>query len=316
MGSYLDTFRLLDQQNSFESVGASYGEPQSPQMEWSGQQQDPSTWLDRYQAFLSKPKFTPNIDGFITPYVGGNWGGTSGIMETLTDQFQMGQEKIDPNRIFSSDIASLKTLAADQAKVVKVFERKFLESLTDRGKFGLNEDDIAAMQALTSARSAIASINKEQAAIKKNITELKIKQQQNAAATSGAGPGANPGRSASAFDVGRSIMDQIFDMPTSAQEPVVTNSYPSMGLDEASNVLESLVNVSDVPNVVQYESDNPTTYVVVGDRDDDIEFATYSASGELLPDYPNPTTKIQSIDRDAGKAIDELLVQYPIKHKE
>ena len=44
-----------------------------------------------------------------------------------------------------------------------------MEGLTDRGKFGLNEADIMAMQALTSARSAITAINKEQIAIKKNI---------------------------------------------------------------------------------------------------------------------------------------------------
>ena len=315
----LDTFRSFNDACPFEQVGETIN-PQQP-AEWDKPADDPQVWLDRYAQFKSRPQFNPNVNGYISPYASAHWGSSSDIMQTLSDGFQYGplQEKVDPNKIFNSDIAALRTLAADQIKVVKVFERKMLESLNDRGKFGVNEDDIAAMQALTSARAAITAINKEQVAIKKNIAELKIKQQQvSGTSTAGNNPNQVSGSMTSNYDVGRSIMDQIFDMPIPAAataEPTVQN-YPTMDLEEASNVLENLVNVSDVPSSIHYESDNPTTYVIVGDSDSDVEFATYSSSGELLSDYPNPTSKIQSIDRESGKAVDELLIQYPIKLRE
>lgn len=314
----LDSFRELDSKCSFEQAEETINPPQTEA--WGVVTEDPQVWMEQYTKMISKPRFNPNLDGYISPYASAHWGSPSEFMQTLSDGFQLGplQEKVDPNKIFNSDIAALRTLAADQAKIVKLFERKMLEGLNDRGKFGVNEDDIAAMQALTSARAAITAINKEQVAIKKNIAELKIKQQQNGAGNGGSGAAQSPSHSISNYEVGRSIMDQIFDVPMSAPAPAEaeTQNYPTMDLDQASSVLENLVNVADVPGSVHYESDNPTTYVIVGDSDSDVEFATYSASGELLPDYPNPTTKIQSIDRESGKAVDELLIQYPIKTRD
>ena len=113
-------------------------------------------------------------------------------------------------------------------------------------------------------------------------------------------------------------MDRIFDnpVPTQPQEPAVNANYPTVDLDHAASVLDSIVGADTVPDTIAYEADDPKTYVVVGESDTDTEFVTFSASGEVLPDYPNPTTKIQSVDREAGKAVDELLVSYPIKTRD
>jgi hypothetical protein len=312
----LDSFRALNEAHSFEDVNESYH--QQPVAEFDRGQSDPNAWLDRYAKFTTRPGFNPNMDGYFTAYTG-HWGGYSDVMQGLSGM-DLGplQEKVEPNKIFTADIAALKTLAADQGKLVKVFERKVLESLNDKGKFGVNEDDIEAIQALTAARNSLMSIQKEQIGVKKSIAELKIKQQQANAAGGSAGAPGTTGRPASAFDVGRSIMDRIFDnpVPTQPQEPAVNANYPTVDLDHAASVLDSIVGADTVPDTIAYEADDPKTYVVVGESDTDTEFVTFSASGEVLPDYPNPTTKIQSVDREAGKAVDELLVSYPIKTRD
>lgn len=279
---------------------------------------DSSTFVDKWNEYNAQPRYVPNLDGFIDPFVNGMWGSPTLTIENLHNNQMFGEpEKIDPNRIFSSDLTTLKKIAADQAKLVAVFERKAMEMYTDKGQYGLNEDAIAAMQAVTSARNVLLAIAKEQAGIKRNITELRIKQQQASAQASGAAPTASGGRGASAFDVGRSIVDNIFNMPASVSEPVSAN-YPTMDLNEASDMLESIVSPDSVPDSIRFEQKKPTTYVVVGERDDDYEFKTYDENGEELPDYPMPKSNIPAgnIDRESMRATDDLLVSYPIKFRD
>lgn len=312
----LDTFRKADEIRSFDSINE---ETQTPkQGEWDRPADDPHVWLDRYQQFVDRPRFNPNIDGYISPYANGHWGASSDIMQSIAARMELGpiQERLDPNKIFTSDIAALRTLAADQIKIVRVFEHKLMESLTDKGKFGLNEDDIEAMQALTSARSAITAINKEQVAIKKSIAELKMKQQQQGQAGPTQGPSTRP---ANTFDVGRSIMDQIFDVSPAIPRTDISAAanYPTIDPDQTTSVLDNIITDGQQTNtMIQFESDNPTTYVLLGDSDDDVDFVTYSSDGEILADYPKPSTKIQTIDRETKEAVDELLVRYPIKFKD
>lgn len=311
MGSYLDTFNILDQCRPFEQCA----QPQPvAQKDDNWIPRDMDEFMRSYQEMLHRPTFIPNSGGYLSPFAGNGFGGTTQIMETLTDQFQLGEEKIDPNRIFSSDIASMKTLAADQQKVVNMFKKKFVEGISERGKVGLNEDDIEAMQALTSAVGGILAIKKEEAAIKAKITEMKIKQQQNAGGSSTDGVST---RSASPYDMGKSFMDSIFNVPQMQQStPIPDNSYTSVDLDSAASMLESVVSPDAVSASIQYENEEPTTYVVVGDTDADATYETYSKSGDLLPDYPNPTAKITSIDRKGEKAQNELMVTYKLKIKE
>ena len=273
-----------------------------------------TSWEDAFTGFKTRPVLY-NMDGWISPYASNNWGGTSNILQYIDDQSRLPtvEQKIDPNKIFSSELNGLRALAADQQKVVKMFERKLMENLTEKGKIGLTEEDIEAMSALTAARSAITSISKEQVAIKKNIADIRIKQAQNNGPVAGGqnGPVDKPFAS---MDIGRSILDSIFDAPTSSPSIPTTNvEYSAATAGDAGRVLDSLVPTAG--DRVSYESAEPTTYVVVGDTDDDVEFATYSATGDLIPDFPHPDAKITSIDREAHKAVDQYLVEYPIKEK-
>ena len=316
----LEAFGYMNDRQPFEQVNEAmhqemdiHSQPMAAHYDESA---DPNVWLDRYATFVERPRFNPNFDGYISPYASDHWGASSDIMQSLATGFELGpmQDKVDPNKIFTSDIAALKTLAADQMKIIKVFERRLLESLNDKGKFGLNEDDIEALQALTSARSAVTQINKEQIAVKKNIAELKIKQQQNA----GGGPQAaaqSGGPGTSAFDVGRSMLDQIFDIPNTDVVPVTAN-FPTMDVDQAATVLNEIVSVDNVPAETVLESEKPITKVLVGRDDSDAEYVTYNGENEIMSDYPKPTGRIVTVDRDNKKAIDEFMVEYDLEFKD
>lgn len=307
--NYEEMFNRLDaglpQQQSQEVVPNSY-EP-------TYYDQPSMSWEDAFTGFKSRPVLY-NVDGFISPYSSNNWGGTSNILQYIDDSSRLPalENKIDPNKVFSSEINALRALAADQQKITKLFEKRLMEGLTEKGKIGLTEEDVEAMSALTAARSAIASINKQQVDIKKNITDIRIKQSQNTNNGNTCSTGSSD-KSISAMNIGRSIMDNIFDTPSNSTpvSQMPTTPYQTATVSDAARVLDELI--PSVNAYVSHESAEPTTYVVVGESDDDVEFVTYSSSGEIIPDFPNPDARITTIDRDAKTATDEFMVSYPIK---
>jgi hypothetical protein len=193
---------------------------------------------------------------------------------------------------------------------------------------GLTEEDIEAMQAVTAARTAIANIQKEQINIKKNISDTKIKQyqlEQTDAKILNAKNGVNPDGTpqiGSAYDMGKSIIDSIFESATLAPAAVqpaysAPTESAAMEADQAADFLDSIINNNDagmnVTPATQYERLNPKTYVKIGNQDSDVSYETYAADGTLLPDYPNPTAKITHIDREAGIATNELMMSFQLK---
>ena len=289
----MDLFQSFKEMDQFRSFTEGSWDPQTHEPQY----QDPSKMTEYYSMYkLQQPSYA--IEGYISPYPSNNWDTSSGVLAYVEDNSRLPalDQKMDPNRIFSSDIAALRALAADQNKMLKMFDKRLAESLADKGKFGLTEDDVNAMQASTSARAAIANIVKEQVNIRKNIADIRLKQQQQSGV---AGPGSVTSmNSASGIDMGRSFMDRIFEMP--AREGVSDSNYsaPTMTLDQAAQMIDNLI--PTVNDAVTYEAATPTTYVVVGESDDDVEFATYDSTGQLISDYPNPTSHIETIDRRNG----------------
>ena len=303
-----DAFKQMDQFNSFTE---GTWDPTTHQPQY----QDTSKMQEYYSMYkLAQPSYA--IEGYISPYPTNNWDTSSGILNYVDDTSRLPalDQKIDPNRIFNSDIAALRALAADQNKIVKMFEKRLTESLVDKGKFGVNEDDINAMQAVTAGRNAIVGITKEQIQIKKNIADIRLKQQQQSGMVQTGG--SNVGSGASATSMGKEFMDSVFNLPGRVVDVYQTNpidTIPSESLEQASQLIDDLV--PSVSESVAYESASPTTYVVVGDSDNDAEFETYDSNGNLLPNYPNPSSSIVSIDRDSESAVDSLQIKYPVKFR-
>lgn len=304
---------ILDTFNAMESV-----RPIDPNLSWETEPTPtpnyvPNSWVDEFKDFRDRPVFR-DPDLTVNPNLGNMWFAPTSMASMLGDETRLPalDNKVDPNRIFTAEISALRTLASEQLKITRMFEKKLMEGLSDRGKFGLDENDIAAMQALTSSRSAISQINKGQVDIKKNIADLKIKQ-NNASNSQANNAGGNDltGSPLSSIDVGRSIIDNIFSMPDLAPAAVSmpANEYIQGTPESASALLDELV--GSVGAEVTYENMNPKTYVRLGEGDS-TEYETYTGNGELIPDYPNPSGKIVTIDREAGIATDEYLKTYPI----
>jgi hypothetical protein len=193
------------------------------------------------------------MDGYISPYASGNWGSVSNILKTLDDTSRLPalSDRIDPNKIFTSDISALRVLAADQQKITKMFEKKLVEGLTERGKVGLDENDIMAMQALTAARSAVTNINEKQITIKKHIADIKIKQQSTSDGNYNSSD-SSTGKGLSAYDVGRSMMDSIFEHGNAV---IPTTEYtPAASTDDASQLIEDLIPTPSTS--IKYNSSN------------------------------------------------------------
>ena len=223
--------------------------------------------------------------------------------------------RIDPNKIFTPDIQAMKSLASEQYKTVNLFEKKFIEDMKDKSHYGLTENDIAAMQAITSGRAAIANINKEIVNIKKNATEIRLKQQLNSQNNSDAnvGAGAKP---QSADAIGRNIMDNLFKMSTPINEAPVSYNAPSVDPESQADLDELLPKVDS--DTIEYEPLEPTTYVVVNeDQSIPPRYETRAKDGHIIADYPTSSlpdlSEIKEIDRDGKKVVFNNEIRFDLK---
>jgi hypothetical protein len=285
---------------------------------------DPQQWADAFTQYQQQPQLYPNIGTLIcSPYPEDNWGNVSGIMASFEEELRFPQkdDKIDPNRIYTSDIAALRSLAADQIRVKKLFEKRLTESLKDKDKYGLNENDIMAMQALTAANNAVTAINKEQIQIKKNIADIRLKQQQQRNAVGNGGNASTGGDTGSGYTnssmIGRQMMDSIFEsVGTTVSSGPVNIEYDnarSMDIDQAASILDNLIPAN--PSSTAYENLNPTTYVVVDQTGSPLGYETYDDRVNIIEDYDNPTTSIKEVDPTSMTAVDDCERQYPVKYK-
>lgn len=274
-------------------------------------------FADLFTEYKSTPVLY-NMDGFISPFSSQLWGGTSNMIKLANRDERIGNniDKVDPNKIFSSEMNGLRALASDQQKIIKMVEKKLMESLADQRKTGLTESDIDALSALSTARSTIATITKEQSNIKKNITDIRLKQYQIAGnkrlneqqsiggeqqTTTMSPRGMSPTQ----------LLDDLFKSTASANTVNAVDYSPQSNTNPAE-LIDSLV--SSTSDHLRYESEEPTTYVIVdNDNGGRTSYATYTKDGRLLEDYPNPEEPIKEIDYDAGIAISTLDVRYPIK---
>jgi hypothetical protein len=248
-----------------------------------------------------------NYNKFAEPPVSAYFGSSVNAVELLEDPSLVPviDRRVDPNKIFNSDVQSFKTLAADQFRMTKLFEKKLTESLTEKGKIGLTEDDITAMQALTSARAAIASINREQVAVKKTIAELKIKQQQQARDANNAVE-AGGGRST---NTSSGITTQMLDDIFMATEHVAPMTPPQMSgvINYDSSTFDPSLILPEVSDAVEYEARDVHVEVHVGPTGDTPTYiVAVDKDGSIVENYPLDNIKIVDVNRDLELAKDSF----------
>lgn len=296
------------------------------------QRYDPNTYHATYDGIEpSTGRYVPPTSGeapvyfnygkYLEPYASTYFGSSLAAVQAVEDPsfIPVNDLRIDPNKIFSADIQTMKTLAADQIRIKKMFEQKLMESLTEKGKVGLTEDDINAMQAVTSAGTAIAGINKAQVDIKKTITDIRLKQQQyakdsNVQQNNGNTPTSGGG---SGMDAARSLMDNIFalreEIPISINDNSQINdaniSDMVEGIEEAESLLPNIIG-----GAIEYEARGISPVVVVNGYDDSsAHIIGIDSDKNRYEDYaPLKGAKIKSIDRNAKVAIDSNDRKYEL----
>ena len=118
--SFVDSLNLFntnvpDQEESYNMLVQS--QPQ-PLIDPSSQQWE---WQRQYDALRSSANTA--LGGYVTPYEGTGWGGNPLVMNNLEKMFIAAAEsKLDPMRMFSSETTQLRTIGADQAKILRLFE--------------------------------------------------------------------------------------------------------------------------------------------------------------------------------------------------
>ena len=274
----------------------------------SGSEQCPS-WEGNYEMLKTQPTYY-RLNQYVSPYASSHWESSSPILHTMNDQSFMPplSDKIDPNKIFSSDITALNATAADQLRTLKAFEKKFMESINDKNKFGLTEDDIAAFQAITAARNAITAINKEKVAVKKNIADIKIKQQSNA---SGGMSGNSDSGSSSNVLTGTSVLDSIFSsIPQTPLQSEAPAEYIPASVDSAVALIDEISN----PNIqISHERSGIHPAVIVRDNVNDAYFANVDSNGKIVEDQSGlPDAMITEVDIMSKQAKDALDRPYPV----
>ena len=283
---------------------------------------DPQTGMYTAPASVQHAQYY-NSERYCEPFVSSFFGSSVPMVEAFEDPswVPVNDRRIDPNKIFTSDIQALKTLAADEIKIVRLFEKRLIESLSEKGKFGLTEDDVNAMQALTSARSAVANINKEQVNVKKVIADIRLKQQMNSKEMNQAGGPSGPTNSFEYNqDIGRNMMDNIF--ATAMNNTYVDTTATAYGeatvIDPDSSMIDSIL--PDTSESLKAEVMPGAAVVVVGVDDQSAKFEGRDKDENNqytipIPDYPLPSAKITRLDRQSHKAYDELGREYPLKEE-
>ena len=303
---------LADIYSSFDKYGEINNTDSEVSTPVSGYQSLPS-WEGSYEALKTQPTYY-RLNQYISPYASSHWESSSPVLKTLNDEHLIPplSDKLDPNKIFSSDLTALRATAADQLRIVKVFEKKLLESLNDKNKFGLTEEDIEAMQALTAARNAIASLQKEQVSVKKNIADIRLKQQLNNNTNNGNGYSGPADLHSNPNEFGTSVLDALF-ATASAGQTIPTEApqvYTTANVDAAADMIDDLIH----PNLnIEKERNNIQTVVVVRDNATEPEFANVDANGNLVDNQEGlPSAKITEFDLVAKNAKDEYGRPYKV----
>lgn len=260
------------------------------------------------------------MSGYVSPYEGTGWGGNPLVMNNLEKMFMAAAEsKLDPMRLFTSETVQLKTIGTEQAKILRLFEAKLKESLTEKGKFGLNEMDIEGLQALTAGKNVMIAAVKEQVNVKAKQAELKIKQQTAQATANAGGIRGNEGLSSSSpYGFGKDFVDNIFDvsLPSDSQTTVPSTVVSAVSTpEEAASLLDG---ITSVDNNTMNEAQGYTMKVITdGEDNSSARFAWVDASGNevTLPgqDLPDPSTIV--VDADGDHATGEGLTRFDVIRK-
>jgi len=90
----------------------------------------PVGWEEEFKGIRLYPSLY-NFDGFISSQPYSNWGTASPIIAQMAEDMRniIEPNKIEPNKIFTAETQQLRKISADQLRIIKMFEKKFMGGL-------------------------------------------------------------------------------------------------------------------------------------------------------------------------------------------
>ena len=220
----------------------------------------------------------------------------------------------DFQKIFSSELASLQKLSADQIAFTDSLQRRYdtMEG-TKSSSRGLSKYTTDLIMSINTARSTALSVTNAIAGIKKNIHDLHLKEMKELGLNKGNEEDLD--KYASGFlnsivnKVGRNA---IVSAVPSEGDPMYDQIPEYTDDDIAEDLMEGIQ--EDDNGYLKYEKDKVQVKILYNQNTGDWNFAAMDAAGNIIPDYPlpNPEELNMRWNKGAGFGSDQFSRRYPI----
>ena len=229
------------------------------------------------------------------------------------------EELIDYKKEFEPEAALLHNLLLDQNNFVESLQREYDSIMSKKGTSrSVNKSITDLMLTINNARQLAMNIVDKQAALKKQVADLSLKQKKEAG---GIVDGENMA------DFASSYLQQILKnrgalMDTNGD--ISIGEYTEDELFDEIGVQSDMIEIDDgeenALKYLQYENQNVSIYVVLdpkelskgGDEEIYYDFIAKDEEGNIIPDYPMPMKTKLSINRSTEVATDIYGQKYHI----
>lgn len=225
------------------------------------------------------------------------------------------KEMIDYKKEFAPEAALYSSLLKDQQMFTDSLQKEYdaikRAKSTSRG-YSKTLTDLT--QNITSARSLAMQLVDKQASLKKTAADLDMKQRKEATL--------NDIGSANMAEFGSSFLKEMInqkqaglDMDNDGGVMNYTNDDEVFDVinDTLTDDIEFQERPSEVDAYLKYENSNVVVSVVIHNNDEkDFNFIAKDSDGNILDDYPLPTTSTITVNRSANIATDNYGQKYNI----
>ena len=218
----------------------------------------------------------------------------------------------DFNKEFENEMNIIKELMVDQSKFTDSLQKKYdaMENMKSSAR-GVGKFTTDLIESINTGRSLSLQLVKEQAALKKTIADLTMKEKKEF--------GSNTGDT---DDLGlyasSALKKMIAENAASQSDSDISVSDADINtlLDGINEQLVSEEGDSEIDKYLQYESSNVTVYACINQsNEEEYYFLAKDENGTELSDYPLPYVPESSqltINRSTNVATDTYSRRYPI----
>lgn len=223
----------------------------------------------------------------------------------------------DFQKVFSSELASLQKLSADQIAFTDSLQRRYdtMEN-TKSSSRGLSKYTTDLIMSINTARSTALSITNAIASTKKSIHDLHLKEVKELGLNKGGEEDLDKYASGFLNSIVNKVGRNAVVNAVPAEGDPAYDQIPEYSPDEdvAEDLMEGLDDEAADNGYLKYEKDNIQVKILYDKNTGDWDFAAINEAGEVVPDYPlpNPEELQMRWNKGAGFGSDQFSRRYPI----